>query len=615
MSELSARHKVYPKVISTWKKRLIEGAPEIFSRGMSICISIFACLSMYVYAGPGDGKGPYPGFEDLYRSACKAVGSRKLKSRTVKAVDTSLKNSLEKGADNNTLASLLCLRRAVQLFSGTSNRDMARYLLDRPAKCGRFIHAVDQRDDVNKALDILSALRKIDKDHFETWFEFCVAYSVVWDKFRGHWWVDRRMKMEKNTMENTYSFYIKHERSLKLNPSNLPFELAVFVVGTRLTAKEREWIIRNYNRGSIHPGNVYRSVPWTQKLSPAHGKGGNTPYTLQNIRKLGGVCMEQAYFTENVLRIFGVPAVYTRGRGQRGGHAWAGALMVGSRTFTWDFSFGRYRYDHYFKVEVRDPTDMRSTLTDSAVKMTSAAMMKAGSIRKLEHSYYSLDAALWAQDHLAEKPDSGKTRKETVRDLLVASLRSNPYNGRTWMHLSRLAAKKKMDTKTGIFWVNKLLNITVREFPDFTVECLDNFLACVDDMSFKANILKKIYNILRKDRADLASDIKLQEGDLWMQQGQTAQALLAYAYPLVNFSKDAHVLDRAKKRINEIDRNVNPEKLEQGYVTVINSIRRMRNKSKEAREIEKFIIKRLVSLYEKKNDKRKAQYYRSLMGK
>ena len=33
LSELSAQYKVHPNVISKWKKQLIDGASEIFSRG------------------------------------------------------------------------------------------------------------------------------------------------------------------------------------------------------------------------------------------------------------------------------------------------------------------------------------------------------------------------------------------------------------------------------------------------------------------------------------------------------------------------------------------------------------------------------------------------------
>ena len=88
-------------------------------------------------------------------------------------------------------------------------------------------------------------------------------------------------------------------------------------------AAEREWIHKNYRSGGLNAYAIYRSVPWTLNnqvtLSPGHGKGLDLPYTLEKIKEIGGCCMDQAYFTENVFRLFGVPAVYTRGRGRGGG--------------------------------------------------------------------------------------------------------------------------------------------------------------------------------------------------------------------------------------------------------------------------------------------------------
>lgn len=35
LGELAARHKVHPTQIAQWKRRLVEGAPEVFERGRS----------------------------------------------------------------------------------------------------------------------------------------------------------------------------------------------------------------------------------------------------------------------------------------------------------------------------------------------------------------------------------------------------------------------------------------------------------------------------------------------------------------------------------------------------------------------------------------------------
>jgi hypothetical protein len=247
--------------------------------------------------------------------------------------------------------------------------------------------------------------------------------------------------------------------------------------------------------------------------------------------------------------------------------------------------------------------------------MTSAAMMHAKSLAKLDLSYYYLDAAKWVSSNLPEALENGKKRSKLEQDLLVSSLNANPYNDKTWMYLSELASGKKISTEAGIFWVNHLLKLTVKQFPDFTVECLNNFLECVDDNTFKAQILAKVYNMLKRSRADLACDIKMLEGELWKKEGEIAKAVLAFAYPLVNFSKDTHVLDEAKKKIAEIDRSIDAEKLETAYVDLIRSITSMKNKSKEIREIRDLILTKLVALYRKKKDDRKAEYYQKFIGK
>jgi cell division protein ZapA (FtsZ GTPase activity inhibitor) len=211
--------------------------------------------------------------------------------------------------------------------------------------------------------------------------------------------------------------------------------------------------------------------------------------------------------------------------------------------------------------------------------------------------------------------EDGRTRNRLEQDLLVSSLQANPYNDKTWMHLAKMASEKKMKTEAGIFWINQLLNLTVKKFPDFTVECLSFFLQCVDDKKFKAMILSKVYNMLRRSRADLACDIKLYEGDLWREEGEIAKAVLAYAYPLVNFSQDTHVLDIAKKKIAAIDKEIDAEKLETAYVDLIKSITSMKNKTKEIREIRDLVLAKLVALYEKKKDEKKAKYYKKFIGK
>jgi len=387
-------------------------------------------------------------------------------------------------------------------------------------------------------------------------------------------------------------------------------------VGTRLTAEERTWVLSKISPNTSADG-LYTSVPWTQTLSPAHDKGAGTPYTLANIQKMGGVCMEQAYFTETVLRLYGTPAVYTHGRGSTSdsGHAWVGYLRLAPRV-EWDFSVGRYREHHYYKGEVQDPTDSRRALTDSLVKMT-GALLKAGSIDKIEEGNYYLDAAHWAYKGMPESALEGKniTRADLVRNLLTRSLEASPYNGTTWLYLAELAGEKQMSTKDAAFWVDKLFAYTVKDFPDFTVDGLERFLGCITDNKQKATILAKVYDILKTSRPDLASDIKVAEGDLWLELGDLKNAIVAYLYPMVNFSEDMHVLEKAKERLNSLDKKVGDStKLEPAYLDILKTLANVRKPDSVTLEARDIICGKLADLCAARGDTEKARKFRAVIG-
>ena len=436
----------------------------------------------------GEEKLPYTLYPDHCRAVLELLKGEGDPHEVTGAIDEALHGAILRG-DLKKISELLTLRGAAGVFSRTSDARTARLLFQDPNWFSRFLHNLDEGDDLDGALKVLRTLYDFDSKQFARRFEFCLAYAMVWDRFRGHGWV--RSPMEKDTMIETYKFFLKNENKMLIKPGALPCELNVFVAGTRLSSEEREWVLKNYRAKSLNPYTVYSSVPWTLNnpitLSPGHGKGLETPYTLENIKKIGGCCMEQAYFTENVFRLFGVPAAYTSGRGSRSGagHAWAGVLQTKSKKAReWDFGIGRYQSHHYYKGELRDPTNPNKTLTDSEVKLLSAFLKDAGSLSKMEESNFYLDAALWAEVNLREKmEDSGRTveKMDLQRDLLVKSLEAAKFNVKTWQFLSQLAAERRMSEKPAAFWIEKAAKYTLEDYPDFTVDLLGGFLGCIED--------------------------------------------------------------------------------------------------------------------------------------
>ncbi len=576
-----------------------------------------------------DDENPYRAYPRYYNAVKAALKGEVPKEKALEAFDKVLTKRFTEEGDRvprKEVEELFCLRKALEVFfqADAAHREMLLLLLANPQWCGRFVYALEPDDKLDGALGVLEQLRTVDAREFERRFECCIAFALVWDDFHGHWWVDKHTPLPENAMLDLYRFMLEHERKMVHRPGKLPYELGVYVVGSRLSAEEREWVLQNYNKGKLRDAyKIYKSVPWTLNdavtLSHGHGKGLGTPYTLMNIKKIGGCCMDQAYFTENVYRLFGVPAVYTRGRGKRGGHAWAGVLYQKPKIH-WDFTAGRYDSDHYFKGEVPDPTNMRRVevgadgvrrlagVTDSEVKMSAALLQDAGSLAKIQEGHYYLAAARWVAEHLPETIDEekGMERADLVRRLLIKSLKASCYNARTWHYLATLGQEKKMSADRAFFWSRKIVEMTAEAYPDFTVDCIPGFLASMDSNEKKLTVYEKLYEVLEKERVDLACEVKIWEADAWMAEGKVARAIYAYVYPLANFAEDEHVLQKARSGLAAIGEDVENEKdLLKAYWRIV-KVGKKEDDARTSQRILNLAYASLAKIYRRRGDDKKA---------
>ncbi|MBN2584900.1 MAG: hypothetical protein JXL80_17685 [Planctomycetes bacterium] len=521
------------------------------------------------FAAPPGDKGPYEKYPELYEQAKAVVSGQGDAKAATAAIDAELAKVVLMGQRDqrlrdDMLQQLFTLRGAVTTLAPAKDKDVVAVLLDNPQILGRFLHALDAGDNVPKAVGVLKQLKETDEAKFLKNSEFCIAFAVVWDDFHGYHWVDKTCgPVSAEHMLGLYKWFYDNARQMIIKPWDLPFELSVYVVHSRITPEERGWVLNNYGR-KLDAYEVYKGVPWTKVLSPAHGAGAGIPYTLANMKTMGGVCMEQAYFTEQVMRLHGVPAVYMRGEGrEEGGHAWVGVFLTRPRP-QWDFSPGRYRDNRYFLGSSYDPTDTNShgnykapMLLEADIKMTAAALASAkGSLTTIEQSNVLLDAAAWAGEHMGETvgdEDKPITRDALVESLADEALRVNSFNAGVWALAARLAHDKKLTGDQAMDWAKKLADKTLKSFPDYTVAYIGQFLDCADNPDLKIKLYGRLYDELKKeDRADLASNVKVAEGDLWQAKGDVRRAMQCYIYPLVNFSQDNHVLGLAQEKLKAV---------------------------------------------------------------
>lgn len=111
------------------------------------------------------------------------------------------------------------------------------------------------------------------------------------------------------------------KRKLLTDIKKMSVERLLHVVDLRLTQSEIDWVNQNLNYTREKWGEAYGSVRYRMDRA-ANGADPYEHYTFAELRKEGGVCRDQAYFCGTSAKCKGIPAIYTVGDGDRGGHAW-----------------------------------------------------------------------------------------------------------------------------------------------------------------------------------------------------------------------------------------------------------------------------------------------------
>lgn len=136
------------------------------------------------------------------------------------------------------------------------------------------------------------------------------------------------------TMDEIYAFFRDKSEAGALK-GNIPLmkpEHLIYVVDVRLPLSELEWAIKNVNASQKGWGDATIGMVRYRMDRAAHAVDPYKDYTFAEIKKEGGICMDQAYFAVNTAKANGIPATYVTGDGPMGGHAWI-AFMPDSRTW------------------------------------------------------------------------------------------------------------------------------------------------------------------------------------------------------------------------------------------------------------------------------------------
>ena len=207
-------------------------------------------------------------------------------------------------------------------------------------------------DNMVKAFPIWRNLWKSDEDSSHEYRNLALACALVFDKPLRPMFT-RKGSIGLIDVEKRYKFFCDSARSNKLKTDlrEIPVWELVWVVDAPVPDEELAWAQTHVNAPREKWGETYFMIKYQMDMV-TEGKSPYEEYTLAEILKKGGICVDQSYFAAVTAKANGIPAMQITGMGQRGGHAWFGYKASSKK---WNMTAGRYTADDFATGSTLDP--------------------------------------------------------------------------------------------------------------------------------------------------------------------------------------------------------------------------------------------------------------------
>ena len=469
---------------------------------------------------------------------------------------------------------LRACRYLPQAEKASGGKDLPKYLLDNPAVSRLLLRAIGDVKDPARSLAGMNELVAAEDQAVQAYPELAVAFATSTP------WAYRKQPAPLSMLDS-FRWYTKTKVAFRYNLKKMPFELSRYLADTRLSAAERQWAVGTYARtGNLAKAYFDLKYDYDHYRKGAPKKISQLPFTLPNLRKVGGVCIEQAYYAGEVCKALGVPAVVVIGKGSSGmGHAWMGALQVarGGRQAVWDCATGRYEAHQYFTGQVREPAGGKRILDSELMLVGAAAQLplarreqadaatalaglvqraiRTGSagdpdeLKKMAELYNRRLAGQGGNKRF-DAAAIGSARKidvAVVEDLLDAAVRSNLAYRPAWEAIIALRKSGQMPVEHLDRFFDLLVTRTAKDYPDYSCVMVLRIVPTVKDAARREAVYRKSLGVYRS-RPDLQGRILIAAGDDYKASDQPDKALAAYEQAAVRCADLAEVVLAASAR-------------------------------------------------------------------
>ena len=383
------------------------------------------------------------------------------------------------------------------------------------------------------------------------------------------------------SMPEAFRWYTDGGRRFRHDLKTMPYEALRFLANTRLSLAERQWAMKAYARHAAPAGEFSRirydpARPWRSKDQPAPGPA----YTLVNLRRDGGACIDQAYYAAEICKALGIPAARVIGAGTAGGGAaWVAQLRVASRgdKAAWDAAAGRHKEHLNLAGHVQDPAgrlapDAMLAPAAAAVGLTARRRDHAAAVAALARIVFDRQASapadtmealrqlagLHNQRH-ADAPRVGaegfravnEVGMKTVSDLIEQALGHNPACRQAWDLAAELNEGKHLPAGGLDRLIEILLTRTAREFPGLALAVLVRIADTTADEPQREKLYQRGMKAFAA-RPYIQGRLAIALGDEYRRQGRKKDALRTYEAAAMKHIALAEVAVDAAVRAEEM---------------------------------------------------------------
>lgn len=470
--------------------------------------------------------------------------------------------------DTGLLADLAAWRRlGLQAGDGKnpSGQKIAPFLVANPELSKGLVFMVRPEDDIPGVYALMAKmLEKHEKELADTRSgateagALAVAISVVYDKPPAHPVLaaqgDKAAPVAIDPME-VFEFFLASEPRLVVK-SRQP-RVWVNIVDVHCDMDDLRWAQQTY-MGNQMVGKVYSSIVYDTGAFKfgREKKVFKDGYTLRNIKKVGGVCTEQAYFASEVAKAIGVPSVYVTGEGSDVGHAWVGYMKNAGSRMQWDFSEGRFGDYKTTQGRVIDPQTGRAT-TDAFAGLSE--LIASATKEKIWEAQGRTDAAArliqkanregrvgkpwppaWPTgEGWGDMPKAGP-READIGPALVqlrAALTACAGYEPAWRLLMLWSEKGMLDGAAKKEWADAVIKMAARDRPDFAFAVLTPMIRSAEPAAEQCRLWDWAAGEFQK-RPDLVSASRVAQGECWEKAGESARAWTSYKDVITKYPND-----------------------------------------------------------------------------